>query len=92
MDYKHRVYYLVNFNCNHNKEKFSEGWDEDGHIHNNNLKTLQVWVKSLKITPNRQGKYTNMHFQRKVSCLKKDEGALLDAFKKLDSIEYVKIR
>ena len=92
MDYKHRVYYLVNFNLNHNKKKNSEGWDTYGHIHNNNLKTLQSWVNKLKITPNNQDKYTNMYFQRKVSCLKRDEGALLNALNKLDNVEYVKIR
>lgn len=92
MDYKHRVYYLVNFNCNHNKDRFGEGWDADGHIHNDNLKTLQSMVYKLKITPNNQVDYTNLYFQRKVSCPKKEEVALLNAFKKLDNVEYVKIR
>ncbi len=92
MDYKHRTYYLVNFNCNHNKSKMSDGWDVDGSIHNGNLKNLQFMVNSLKVTPNNQSKYTNMYFQRKVSCLKREEGLLLKSFNSLDNVEFVKIR
>lgn len=91
MDCKNRVYYLVNLNQNYSKEKMSEGWDKNGHIHNNNLKTLQILVKGLKFTPNNQSDYTNLYFQRKVSCLKSEEGNLLNAFKKLDNVEYVKV-
>lgn len=92
MDKKDRVYYLVNFNRDHSKVGWDKnGWDKDGTIYAKNVKELQDSVKSLKITDNRQTKYTNMYFQRKISCLKKEERCLRTAFNKMDNIEYVKI-
>ena len=92
MDKKDRVYYLVNFNRNHFKEGWSSNnWDKDGVIYANNVKELQSSIKSLKITENNQSKYTNLNFQRKISCLKKEERCLINAFNKLNNVEYVKI-
>ncbi len=91
MDMRHRVYYAVNLNQNHDRFWWNSGYDNSGIVYKSNLRKLKGAVRSLKIRPLRREYMSGRYFQMMISCTWDEEPILVAMLGQLKWVNYEKL-
>lgn len=91
MDMRHRVYYAVNLNQNHDRFWWNSGYDSYGMVYDFNLEKLRSVVRSLKIRQLKHGTLSGGYYQMMVRCKQEEEHGLVAMLDQLKLANYEKL-
>lgn len=92
MDRRHRVYYLVNLNQNHEVGGWwGRGYDNYGIRYDRNMDLLVRDVPSLKVRPIAEANAVDDYYQMMISCRKRDEAELIETLDICTDVNYMKL-